>query len=123
MNADGKVRVVVRSRRVPVRSFSWQTPVYSASGVLQGSETRQGTVYESVLDAPHVRAIEEARRLSNSTGLELEIVDLGRQSLLKRLVGGVLERGVASSLPEIRMQVPNPAGVSSQLEPLARALA
>ncbi len=123
MSPDGKVRVVVRSRKVPARSFSWQVSSYTIHGIFEESQTRHGVTYERELEPPHLRAVEEAKRLSDSTGLELEVVDLGKQNFLQRLVGGVIDRDGVSSLPEIRLQVPNPTGVSSQLEPLVRSLA
>lgn len=115
--------MIVRSRRVLTGSFAWQVPVSSPSGFLHGTETRHGYVYETQLDAPHQKAIEEAERLSNSTGLELEVVDLGKENFLRRLLRGALDRDVVPALPEIRLQLPNPAGVSCRLEPMVKSLA
>ncbi len=86
MSSDGKVRVVVRSRRVPVRSFSWQVPVYGPSGVLVGSETRHGTVYETELEAPHLQAIEAGKRLSCNLDLDFEVVDQSKANPLRRFL-------------------------------------
>ncbi len=92
MTTEGRVRVVVRSRKVPVRTVAVNHPIYSSSGTSLGSQTTCGLVYETVLDPRHLRAIEEGRKLSCDLGLELEVVDVSKvnpvRRVLSRLTGG-----------------------------------
>jgi len=65
LSSSGKVRVVVRSRQVPVRTVDFTEPVYSASGVLLWTKKNTRVLYDSVLDEEHKRAIEEGHKLSH----------------------------------------------------------
>lgn len=92
MSESGKVRVIVRSQRIPVRVFEFQQPVYSQSGIRLGSETKRKIIYDTELDAQYLAAIGEARKLSCNLGLELEVVDKGRSGLLGRFITSLTSR-------------------------------
>ena len=80
----GKLRVFVRSRKVPVGLTEFTRPVMNGLWILSQSSAR-AVVYESVLDESQAKLLEEARRLSDSSGLDLEVVDLGKMGLFRRL--------------------------------------
>ena len=82
--SSGKVRVVVKSRRVPVRTVNVAVPTFSSSGVYMGTKSSNVVLYDSALDAEHARAVKEGRRLSCDLGLDLEVVDESRHGLLRR---------------------------------------
>lgn len=88
---DGRsVRVLVRSRRVPVRTTVVQTPLYFPFGRLVQTAPRQEVVYESVYDEPQLRAIDEARRLSCNLGLQLRVVDATKSGVFNRFLSTML---------------------------------
>jgi hypothetical protein len=93
MIASGKVRVIVRSRKVPVSTTVLQHPSYSQSGVLIGSEPHRVVLYEDRFDPEHLEAIENGRKLSGDLGLGFEVVDLSRSSRLRRAALGFLAGG------------------------------
>ena len=101
---DGRsVRVLVRSRRVPIRTTVVRTPVYFPFGTLVHTATRQEVVYESVYDEPQRRAIEEARRLSCNLGLKLRVVDATKSGVFNRFLSTVLGiKGPLLILPDFR---------------------
>lgn len=86
MKAEGRVQVVVRSRRVPVGTISRTEPIYSASGVLVGSVPTQFVLYGRALDEEHRRAIDEGQRLACNLGLEFEVVDESKTGLFRRML-------------------------------------
>lgn len=91
MISEGKVRVVVRSRKVPIGTIDFREPIYSGStaGLLVGARRNRLVLYGSVLDEQHRRAIEEGDRISRSLGLQLEIVDASKQGILRRLLSSL----------------------------------
>lgn len=89
MSPDGKVQVVVRSRRVPVRTVEVSAPVFSPTGVFVGTRRNRLVLYGSALDDTHRRAIEEGQKLSCNLGLDLEVVDASKSSLLRRILSSL----------------------------------
>ena len=90
MSSSGKVKVVVRSRRVPVRTVefathpilpvgTYSTPIGNFSSA--GLRRERVVVYESVLDEDQRRAVDEGQRLACNLGLEMEVIDLGEKNL------------------------------------------
>jgi hypothetical protein len=88
LSSSGKVRVVVRSREVPIRTVDFNEPVYSTSGALLWTRKSTLVLYDSVLDEEHKRAIEEGHKLSHKLGLELEVIDASK--------GGVIRKALSS---------------------------
>jgi len=93
MSIEGKVQVVVRSRRVPVGTVFRTEPVYSSSGLLVGYRPIKSVLFGTSLDEDHRRTIEEAQKLAYSLGMGLEVVDESRSGLLSRFMS-TLRRGV-----------------------------
>ncbi len=81
--SPAKLRVFVKSQRVPigVADFSTATPV--GQWGLSRSPTR-AVLYGRTLDDEQARLVEDARQLSSSNGVDLEIIDLGRMGALRR---------------------------------------
>jgi len=92
---DGRIRVIVRSRKVPSKTFELAEPVYSTSGMLMGTRRGRLVTYDDVLDDAHKKAIEEGRRLSCSLGLDLEVVDRSKAGPFRRLLSLLSEDGSA----------------------------
>jgi hypothetical protein len=91
MTSDGKVQVVVRSRRVPVRTVDSVVPAIIGAGFLiyRNPPSERAVIYESVLDDEHRRAIEEGQRVANNLGLELQVVDLSKLGFLRRVLSSL----------------------------------
>ncbi len=104
MSPDGKVRVVVKSRRVPSRTFDFSEPVYSPIGMRMGTKSNRLVVYDYVLDEEHRRAIEEGHKLACDLGLDLEVVDRTRSGLFRRVLSS-FGRG-RSGEPSIEVRPP-----------------
>src|SRR5574340_416743 len=80
---QARLRVFVKSQRVPVgvAEFSTTAPV-GQWGISQSPA--RAVLYGWTLDGEQARLVEEARQLSSSTGVDLEVVDLGRMNALRR---------------------------------------
>ena len=89
MKPEGKVQVVVRSRRVPVGVVCRAEPVYSTSGVLLGSRPSSLVLFGTTLDEEYRRAIDEGQKLSRNLGLDLEIVDSAKNGFLGRILSSL----------------------------------
>jgi hypothetical protein len=92
MSRGGRVRIVVRSRKVPARTVDVIEPIYSTSGIPMGTRRNRLVVYDFVLDEEHNRAIQAGQKLACNLGLELEIIDAGKRSILGRVLS-LLGRG------------------------------
>ena len=93
--SPAKLRLFVKSQKVAVgfTEFSRVTP--AGPWTLLKSPVRT-MVYDRVLDDEQAKLVAEARQLSRSTGLDLEVVDLGRMSWLRQML---LSRSIGRSLP------------------------
>jgi hypothetical protein len=96
--AEGKVQVVVRSRRVPSRLIYVNRLQITYSGLWLGGDGGRVVLYESILDDEHKRAVEEGKRLADQLGLELEIIDESKSSLIKRALASFGRRLQSSKL-------------------------
>ncbi len=86
MSGEGKVRVVIRSRRVPMGIVNRTVPIFTPTGVLVGSTPSQLLVYDTSVDEENQRAISEAQKLARKLGLGLEVFDQARAGLFTRLL-------------------------------------
>jgi len=111
MSTSGKVRVVVRSRRVPARTVDLSETMYTPYGLPMGKRTSRLLLFDYVLDEDHQRTIQEANELARRLCLDLEIVDSARQGVLGRLLS-TLGRGGAN--PTIEVHSPSSAEQSEQ---------
>ena len=95
MSPEGRVRVLVRSRRVPARTITISRPIMSA-GLIVGTQTTTAVVYETSYDDNHSRAIQAAKKLSCNLDLDFEIVDRSRSNPLMRMISALVGRQTES---------------------------
>jgi hypothetical protein len=100
MSSDGKVRVLVRSRKVPSGLVQLRQTTYSLHGI-PATRTDQRVLYDYVLDEDHQRAIEEARKLAGSLCLDLEVIDSGKQGFFGRILSSLGRRGSGNPTIEV----------------------
>jgi hypothetical protein len=121
MSAQGRVRVTVRARRIPVGTATLQLPVYRYQGAVKASrvcEAREVVLYDTVYDEAQLRAIDQGKRLSQDLGLKLEVVDLSKVSPFRRLWSALTGAGSAklslefSSFSESNRKAKAPAPLS-----------
>ncbi len=93
MSLEGTLRVVLTSRMVPVSTYAVERPTYSISGVRLGTQKMTRLVYQKSLDPSDQIVLDEARKLSSSLGLGLEVVDRTDQGMLRRFVAALSGRG------------------------------
>ena len=86
MTPKGEVRLVLSSRRVPVRTVSVPTPVNTQTGLYFAPVSERRVVYDLVYDASQLEAMEEAKRLSEQLGLRLKVIDQSRISPFRRVL-------------------------------------
>jgi hypothetical protein len=89
MSPDAKVQVVVKSRRVPIRTVRVSEPLFSTSGVYMGTRTNTRVIYDSTLDTNHRQAIEAGQRLSCYLGLNFEVIDSAKSGLGTRILSSL----------------------------------
>ena len=94
MSASRKVRIIVRTRQVPVGTAVVSRPMFAPSGVFLGSSSNRVVLFESRLDESDRKAISEGRRLSCRLGLDLEVVDASKSGLFRRLIS-MVRRGAS----------------------------
>jgi len=92
---NGKLRLVLRSKKVLARVEDFETNSVLSNSILASNGQVFGTrrrvsVYEYVFDERQAQALKEARELSMKTGLVLEVTDLSRQGALRRILRSAL---------------------------------
>jgi hypothetical protein len=116
MKPEGKIQVLVRSRKVPVGTFLRTEPVYSTSGLLVGYTPITRVLYATSLDQAHRKTIEEAQKLASSLGLGLEVVDESRSGIFARLFSRLNRNG--SRYPSVVVSPPMAKATSETSLPL-----
>lgn len=104
--SNGKLQIVVRSKKVLVRDERFDVPVMTQDGRV--SFINRGTlkVYDYVFDEAQARALRESRELAKRSGLALEVTDLSRQSLLGRMLRPLLGRnGLLGAAPNLVVEL------------------
>ncbi len=81
----GQIRVVVRSRRIPVALTEFELPSYATLYGFAHQAKRKSIAYEYVLEEEEKRILEEVRDVAQRSGVGLEVIDLGRAGLLSRI--------------------------------------
>lgn len=119
LSSDGRVRVVVKSRRVPADVIEFQQTMYSPSGIPMGTRTNRQVLYAYVLDEDHKRTIEEARELARRLCLDLEVVDSGKQGFFGRLLSSLGRSG--ASTPSVVVSPSSPAMTSGSSPALSKS--
>lgn len=92
MSTEGKVQVVVRSRKVPCGTTEVSLPLFSPLGLRMGETRDRMVLYESVLDEMQHKAIDEGKELARAMGLELEVVDESKVNFLNRVASALSRR-------------------------------
>ena len=105
-NSASNIRVLVRSRRVPVIT-SDNTPQVLPIGplVLLTSSKRRIVAHENVLDDYQERVLESVRRFARNNGMKVEVKDVAKENILRRL----LRRIMGQRIDRIAVSVPEPA--------------
>lgn len=81
---NGKLQLVVRSRKTLARIERFDVPVMTQDGRVRFINKGTLKVYDYVFDEPQERALRETRDLASKSGLVLEVTDLTRQSPVRR---------------------------------------
>ncbi len=81
----GQIRVVVRSRRIPVALTEFELPSYTTLYGFAHQARRKTIAYEYVLEEEEKRILEEVRDVAQRSGVGLEVIDLGRAGVLSRI--------------------------------------
>ncbi len=85
------IRITIRSRRVPARITELDLPSQTPNGS-SVSIRKRVVLYDYVLDAEQKKVLEEARELAERSRARLLVADLGRESIVRRLVTSLLDR-------------------------------
>ena len=96
MGNNGKLQMVVRSKKTLARKVGYDVSLRGSDGLYYVTR-RTVKVYHYEYDEEQKRDIDEARELAERSGLELEVSDLTRQGLMKRIVGLALGRARPSA--------------------------
>ena len=116
MSSGGRVRVLVRSRRVPAGVVRLNQTTYSLTGIPIATRTDHKVLYDYVLDEDHQRAIDEAKKLARSLCLGLEVIDSGKQGFFTRLFSSLGQGGTRNPTVELSPPaMPLASGSSSVL--------
>lgn len=83
-SSQARLRVFVKSQRVPVGVAEFSTAIPVGQWALSHSPAR-AMLYSRALDDEQTKLVEEARQLSSSSGVDLDVVDLGRVGALRRV--------------------------------------
>ncbi|HUH99825.1 MAG TPA: hypothetical protein VLY65_02170 [Nitrososphaerales archaeon] len=88
-NTNAKLQLVLRSRKLLVRVDDVKDSFMTWDGRMR-TQRRRIKVYDYVLDDGQERALREAKELAGKSGLDLVVVDVTRQSALRRALNVVL---------------------------------
>lgn len=87
---DGEpIKVYVRTKKMPARMGSISEANASIVGVVR--VTRSVLQYEDLLDQTQQAFLNNARRFASDTGVPLEVIDLSKESVWKRLRRSLLK--------------------------------
>jgi hypothetical protein len=85
MASTEKTRVVICSRRIAIGIASYDMPVAGPLGRTYWTKAKT-TVYKRALDSEQKAMLNEARSLSLTQGVELDVIDLGRKNPTSRFL-------------------------------------
>ncbi|MCL4519083.1 MAG: hypothetical protein M1587_07795 [Thaumarchaeota archaeon] len=97
-NTTDKLKVVVESRNRPVRVTEYVTSSILFSGCIGCRVRRKAVISELALDLDQARIIQKARAIADKLGIGIEIIDLGKQNAIRRLVRRLTRRVRAPSV-------------------------
>lgn len=79
------IQLVVRSQKTPVRVEKLTIPMPNGvDATMKG--TKSVVIYDYVLDRGQRRVLEETRELARRHGLRLDVIDLARETLARRIL-------------------------------------
>ena len=88
---EKKIRIVLNSSRVATGLVSYEVPLAGPFGKMYKTR-KEMTHYERVLDAEQEAMLEGARELSCLSGIELEVIDLGRKNIISKIAWHLMRR-------------------------------
>ncbi len=106
-----EIRIVVESRKVPSRVVQFATsPPYPGRPFFEARVTKFAVMYDYLLDAGQSKALDHARELAAASGACLQIVDLARESAVRRVIRRITRSGsdvplVTFAGPELAQRV------------------
>ena len=90
-----RIKVVVKSRKVltdivygPVPQY----PTYVGQGLRIPPINRSRIIYSYILDGEQEAIVREAKALAQQLGIGLDVMDLGRQNILRRMLRLITRR-------------------------------
>jgi len=98
---NGRLQLVVRSKKVLERVENFEVSTRLWSGQLLVSK-RTLNVHHYVFDEAQSKALDQARELAEESGLALEVIDLSRQSAIRRILRFGWGMGSVRSSPKVR---------------------
>jgi hypothetical protein len=90
--SNGKLQLVVRSKKVLARIERFDVPVIMQDGRVRFINKGTLKVYDYLFDEAQEEALREARDLASRSGMVLEVTDLTRQSPFTRIGRFLLAR-------------------------------
>jgi len=116
---SGKMKLILTSRKVLVRVEQVEDRFMTWDGQVRVNR-RRVKVYDYLFDEAQSQALREARELASKSGMALEVTDLTRQGLLRRLLrSGLRTAGGRGSALVVASSPPDVPGESSQGRPQA----
>jgi hypothetical protein len=89
-----EITVMVESKKVPSRIVQFKFgPPFPGQLLSMGGITKSALIYDYELDAGQIRVLNEARRLARASGACLRIVDLARESGIRRAIRRIIRGG------------------------------
>lgn len=79
------IQLVVRSQKTPVRIEKLIIPMPNGVDATM-KRTKSVVIYDYVLDRGQRRVLEETRDLARRHGLRLDVIDLARETLARRIL-------------------------------------
>ncbi len=99
------IRIVVESRKVPSRIVQFKfSPPNPSQPLFAAGVTKFAVMYNYALDAGQSKALDHARELAAASGACLQIVDLARESAVRRVIRRIIRR--SSDVPLVTFAGP-----------------
>ncbi len=89
-----------------MRTYAVERPTYNLSGMKLETQRFTQVVYEKALDPSDQKVLDEARKLSSSLGLKLEVVDRSDSGILGRVAAALSRRGPGTARFVFRLTAP-----------------
>ena len=106
-----RMRLVVRSRRVPIGLTEFEIPSYTTQYGVVSKVRRRTVVYGYELKEEERRILEDLRHAAETSGVDLEVIDVGRSGAWSRVFRRLLDvvsmrtrRQLLSSTPEVGVE-------------------